>query len=121
MGSAIVIGMLWTNRDCHQGSKLVHVCDVYDALRTNRPYRDAWSKEEVLAYLQDRSGIEFDGEMVRAFCQMMGEWEPAAAFESEAPEEGEAEGEAEPSGVPPENQTDTEDAPAPDDLQIDRD
>src|SRR5439155_886926 len=24
-------------RDCHEGSKLVHVCDVYDALRTNRP------------------------------------------------------------------------------------
>jgi HD-GYP domain-containing protein (c-di-GMP phosphodiesterase class II) len=25
-------------RDCHEASKLVHVCDVYDALRTNRPY-----------------------------------------------------------------------------------
>src|SRR5437773_11311612 len=25
-------------RDCHEGSKLVHVCDVYDALRTHRPY-----------------------------------------------------------------------------------
>ena len=29
-------------RECHQASKLVHVCDVYDALRTNRPYRAAW-------------------------------------------------------------------------------
>ena len=27
-------------RDCHHASKLVHVCDVYDALRTTRPYRE---------------------------------------------------------------------------------
>ena len=29
-------------RDCHHASTLVHVCDVYDALRTDRPYRAAW-------------------------------------------------------------------------------
>jgi putative two-component system response regulator len=23
-------------------SRIVHICDVYDALRTNRPYRQAW-------------------------------------------------------------------------------
>jgi putative nucleotidyltransferase with HDIG domain len=76
-------------RDCHHGSKLVHVCDVYDALRTDRPYRDAWEKDEVLGYMQHRSGVEFDGEMVTAFVQMMNEWEPATAFEgtaSDAPE-----------------------------------
>jgi putative nucleotidyltransferase with HDIG domain len=28
-------------RQCHRASNLVHVCDVFDALRTNRPYRDA--------------------------------------------------------------------------------
>jgi len=76
-------------RECHHGSKLVHVCDVYDALRTDRPYRDAWSKEEVLAYLRERGGVEFDGDMVNAFLQMMTEWEPAAAFEGAEPE-GEA-------------------------------
>ena len=35
-------------RDCHYASKLVHVCDVYDALCTNRPYRDAWPSEMAL-------------------------------------------------------------------------
>src|SRR5207249_1241587 len=39
-------------RDCHYASKLVHVCDVYDALRTNRPYREAWSQERTLGYLE---------------------------------------------------------------------
>ena len=74
------------DRECHHGSKLVHVCDVFDALRTDRPYRDAWVKDEILAYLQERAGIEFDGDMVRAFVQMMGEWEPAAAFEGDEEE-----------------------------------
>ena len=65
------------DRDCHRASKLIHVCDVYDALRTDRPYRDAWSSEKVLAYLEERSGLEFDGEIAHAFTHMMREWEPA--------------------------------------------
>ena len=66
-------------RDCHRASKLVHVCDVYDALRTNRPYRDAWPADKVLAYLEERSGIEFDGNIAHAFTRMMRDWEPQLA------------------------------------------
>src|SRR5256885_4479259 len=62
-------------RDCHHASKLVHVCDVYDALRTRRPYRDAWSFEKTLGYLADRSGLEFNPELVVAFTRMMRQWE----------------------------------------------
>jgi putative nucleotidyltransferase with HDIG domain len=64
------------DRECHRASRLVHVCDVYDALRSNRPYRDAWPAAMVLAYLEERSGYEFDGEAAHAFTQMMREWEP---------------------------------------------
>ena len=63
-------------RDCHHASKLVHVCDVYDALRTRRPYREAWSFEKTLGYLQERSGLEFDPELCGAFIRMMRQWEP---------------------------------------------
>jgi len=63
-------------RDCHRGSKFVHVCDVYDALRTTRPYRGAWESDKVLAYMEERSGLEFEGEIAHAFTQMMREWEP---------------------------------------------
>ena len=63
-------------RDCHFASKLVHVCDVYDALRTNRPYRSPWPAEKVMAYIDEKSGTEFDGAMVRAFTAMMDQWEP---------------------------------------------
>ena len=58
-------------RDCHRASKLVHVTDVYDALRTKRPYRDAWPLERVLAYLDEEAGREFDPELVQAFTAMM--------------------------------------------------
>jgi putative nucleotidyltransferase with HDIG domain len=63
-------------RDCHKASNLVHVADVYDALRTDRPYRDAWPADKVLAYIEERSGYEFDGEIAHAFTRMMREWEP---------------------------------------------
>lgn len=66
-------------RDCHRASKLVHVCDVYDALRTNRPYREAWPQERTLAYIQGRAGTEFDPELATAFLQMMQQWEPQVA------------------------------------------
>ena len=66
-------------RDCHFASKLVHVCDVYDALRTQRPYRDPWPAKRVLAYIEQKSGTEFDGALASAFTAMMGQWEPRLA------------------------------------------
>lgn len=62
-------------RDCARASRLVHVCDVYDALRTNRPYRAAWSSEKTLGYLEERSGTEFDPAIVGAFLRMLREGE----------------------------------------------
>jgi HD-GYP domain-containing protein (c-di-GMP phosphodiesterase class II) len=62
-------------RDCHEASKLVHVCDVYDALRTRRPYREAWSFEKTLGYLEERSRMEFDPDLCAAFVRMMKQWE----------------------------------------------
>jgi len=58
-------------RACALASRLVHVCDVYDALRTKRPYRDAWESEKVVAYLAERAGTEFDPDLVNAFTQML--------------------------------------------------
>ena len=59
------------HRDCHQGSKLVHVCDVYDALRTHRPYRDAWESERVLDYIEKRAGTDFEPTVAGEFVRMM--------------------------------------------------
>jgi len=58
-------------RDCHKASNLVHVCDVYDALRTNRPYRAAWESDRVLGYIEEKSGSEFEPEIATKFVALM--------------------------------------------------
>jgi hypothetical protein len=52
-------------------SRIVHVCDVYDALRTRRPYRDAWESVRVLDYITERAGSEFDPTIAAGFVAMM--------------------------------------------------
>ena len=71
-------GLHWC-RTCHTASRLAHVCDVYDALRTHRPYRAAWTSEAVLAYIAERAGTEFDPDVAHAFVRMMRQWEPRVA------------------------------------------
>jgi putative nucleotidyltransferase with HDIG domain len=58
-------------RECALASRLVHVCDVYDALSTKRPYRDAWPSEKTMLYLEERAGSEFDPELVMAFIRTL--------------------------------------------------
>lgn len=66
-------------RECALASRLVHVCDVYDALRTKRPYREAWESSRAVAYLAERSGTEFDPDLVAAFTRMLSEGEARVA------------------------------------------
>jgi HD-GYP domain-containing protein (c-di-GMP phosphodiesterase class II) len=61
-------------RDTHYASKLVHVCDVFDALCTARPYREAWSSEMALAYIEERAGVDFEAGLAEAFTGMMRLW-----------------------------------------------
>jgi putative nucleotidyltransferase with HDIG domain len=62
-------------RECAVASRLVQVCDVYDALRTRRPYREAWTSEQALNYLASRAGREFDPDMVASFVRTLREGE----------------------------------------------
>lgn len=58
-------------RDCHYASRVVHICDVFDALCTDRPYRAAWEIERTLDYIEERAGTEFDSEIASVFTDMM--------------------------------------------------
>ena len=63
--------VLHYKRECALASRLVHICDVYDALSTKRPYRDAWPTERTMAYLEERAGEEFDPDLVATFIRTL--------------------------------------------------
>ena len=58
-------------RPCGAASRLVHVCDVYDALCTKRPYREAWTSEKAVSYLESLAGQEFDPDIVATFVRTL--------------------------------------------------
>ena len=43
------------------------ICDVYDALTSKRPYKEAWTQEKALEFIQEQSGKKFDPTLVEAF------------------------------------------------------
>jgi len=74
-------------RECAMASRLVHVCDVYDALSTKRPYRDAWPAEKTMAYLEERAGTEFDPDLVAVFNRTLKEGQAQVRVLSDEPEQ----------------------------------
>jgi HD-GYP domain-containing protein (c-di-GMP phosphodiesterase class II) len=58
-------------REMHYASKIVAVCDVYDALRTPRAYRPAWTPQRALEFVEEGTGTMFDAGIARAFAAMM--------------------------------------------------
>ncbi|OYT70060.1 MAG: two-component system response regulator [Chloracidobacterium sp. CP2_5A] len=47
--------------------RIVALCDVFDALTTERPYKQAWPVEDVVAELERQSGRHFDPKLVETF------------------------------------------------------
>jgi putative nucleotidyltransferase with HDIG domain len=52
-------------------ARIFAVVDVWDALSSNRPYRQAMPKEAIYSYLREQSGKHFDPSIVTAFLEMM--------------------------------------------------
>ena len=52
-------------------ARIVAVADVFDALTSKRPYKEAWAVEKALDLLEQESGRHFDPVMVAAFRQAM--------------------------------------------------
>jgi HD-GYP domain-containing protein (c-di-GMP phosphodiesterase class II) len=48
-------------------ARVFAVVDVWDALRSDRPYRKARPREMVYAYIREQSGKHFDPRVVEAF------------------------------------------------------
>ncbi|MBA4380103.1 MAG: histidine kinase, partial [Anaerolinea sp.] len=54
-------------------ARIFAVVDVWDALRSDRPYRPAWTKEKALEYIREQSGKHFDPQVVEAFMKLVSE------------------------------------------------
>ena len=48
-------------------ARLFAVVDVWDALRSDRPYRKAWAEDKVLDHIQQNANTHFDPEAVEIF------------------------------------------------------
>jgi putative nucleotidyltransferase with HDIG domain len=51
-------------------ARIFAVADVWDALLSDRPYRKAWSEEQVVAHLKQKRGVQFDPSIVDRFFAM---------------------------------------------------
>jgi len=52
-------------------ARIFAVADVWDALRSDRPYRRAWTDEQASAYIAEHSGSRFDPRVVQTFLNMI--------------------------------------------------
>lgn len=59
------------NTEIPLSARIFAVVDVWDALLSDRPYRKAWQIEDVMQYITDLSGKQFDPAVVNAFKAML--------------------------------------------------
>jgi putative nucleotidyltransferase with HDIG domain len=71
--------------------RILTVADVFDALVSDRPYRQAWPIEKALEYLRQGSNAKFDRRAVEALTKAVDSgWRPAASSGTAPSEPGEA-------------------------------
>ncbi len=54
-------------KDIPLEGRIVALCDVFDALTSERPYKQAWDINDALAEIEKLSWVHFDGDLVQAF------------------------------------------------------
>lgn len=52
-------------------ARIFTIVDQWDALTSDRPYRKAWTREKVIAYLQENSGKIYDPKIVDVFLSII--------------------------------------------------
>lgn len=64
--------------DIKLGAKILAVADAYDAMTSDRSYRNAFPKEKAIAELKKCSGTQFDPAVVNAFLKVLQQSDPSA-------------------------------------------
>ena len=66
-GSGYPMGM--SGDEIPLAGRIVAICDVFDALTTQRPYKEAWSFEDAIKEIQRLNNTYFDPQIVNLFIQ----------------------------------------------------
>ena len=59
--------------DLPLGSRMIAIVDAFDAMTTDHIYRSAFSRERAVAELFACAGTQFDPELVREYCDLLGQ------------------------------------------------
>jgi len=59
--------------ETHVFGRITALADVFDALACDRVYKKAWPLDEVIGYLQEQKGRQFDPRLVEIFLESMDE------------------------------------------------
>ena len=54
-------------------ARIFAIVDIWDALRSDRPYRGAWPREDVRHHIRTLTGTHLDPEVVKVFFRMLGD------------------------------------------------
>jgi two-component system cell cycle response regulator len=63
--------------DIPLGARVVAVCDAFDAMTTERPYREPVTEADAILELRRCAGSQFDPMVVEAFCRVIARERPA--------------------------------------------
>ena len=69
-GSGYPVGV--SRSSLNIGTMLCSIADVYDAMRSQRHYQQAFPTDRILAVLKSNDGTQFDQHLVRRFVQLVG-------------------------------------------------
>ncbi|MCJ7581997.1 MAG: HD-GYP domain-containing protein [Candidatus Aminicenantes bacterium] len=63
----------WKKKSINLYSQIVEICDFFDAVTTDRPYRKrAFTRHEALSMMLEKSGEEFNPNLLKIFTNMVG-------------------------------------------------
>jgi HD-GYP domain-containing protein (c-di-GMP phosphodiesterase class II) len=63
----------WKKKDLNLYSKIVKICDVFDAITTKRVYRDfSFTRQQALSMMFEKIGEEYDSLLLKVFAGMIG-------------------------------------------------
>jgi len=58
------------------GARIIAIADTFDAMTSNRPYRNGMPKEKAMAILAENAGSQFDPDLVDIFRRVMKDRDP---------------------------------------------